>query len=72
MPIVSECGYPGCGVKTIGTLCVEHDLPVKRTFPRGRAYRASSVAGDAAGDALRTGARSAPRSAVTGGSTIPR
>jgi hypothetical protein len=37
MPIISECSYPGCGVKTIGPLCIAHDLPVVRSFPRGRA-----------------------------------
>jgi len=36
MPIVSECSFPGCGAKTIGPLCIAHDLPVLRTFPRGR------------------------------------
>ena len=41
MPIVTECSYPGCDVRTIGSLCLTHDLPVRRTFPRGRALRRS-------------------------------
>jgi hypothetical protein len=36
--MLSRCSADGCGVYTIGPLCVEHDVPVTRTFTRGRPF----------------------------------
>jgi len=41
--IIGRCTYDGCNVLTIGSRCVEHDIPVRRTFVRGRPYAASAV-----------------------------
>jgi len=38
--ILDRCTFEGCKVLTIGTRCVEHDLPVRRTFVRGRPFAA--------------------------------
>jgi hypothetical protein len=38
MSIVTKCTAPGCETLTMGPLCVEHDLPVTRTFVRGRPF----------------------------------
>jgi hypothetical protein len=32
------CSAPGCSTLTLGRVCVEHDLPVKGRFPRGRPF----------------------------------
>ena len=37
-PMFSECVVPGCGRLTMGGTCVEHDVPVSVTFPRGRPH----------------------------------
>lgn len=72
MPIVSECTYPGCRVRTIGSLCIDHDVPVERTFARGRAYHpparsSASAAPERSGGTLRAAA-----AAVTAGSALRR
>ena len=36
--ILGRCTFDGCTVLTIGSRCVEHDAPVRRTFIRGRPY----------------------------------
>jgi hypothetical protein len=36
--IIDRCTVDGCTVLTIGSRCVEHDLPVTRTFVRGRPF----------------------------------
>jgi len=41
--ILGRCTVDGCTVLTIGSRCVEHDIPVRRTFVRGRPYAASAV-----------------------------
>jgi hypothetical protein len=45
--ILGTCTVDGCKLFTIGSRCVEHDLPVTRTFVRGRPFhrnRATLVA----------------------------
>lgn len=37
-PLLTVCPVPGCSTLTMGGTCVEHDPPVKTTFPRGRPY----------------------------------
>ena len=37
--IVGRCTAGGCNVLTIGPRCVDHDVPVTRTFTRGRPFR---------------------------------
>ncbi len=44
--IVTRCTQRGCRVLTIGERCVEHDLPVTRTFARGRPFPAVSAASE--------------------------
>jgi hypothetical protein len=39
--IVGRCTAGGCNVLTIGPRCVDHDVPVTRTFTRGRPFRPS-------------------------------
>jgi hypothetical protein len=41
--IVGRCTAGGCTVLTIGPRCVDHDLPVTRTFTRGRPFRRSET-----------------------------
>ena len=41
--ILGRCTVDGCTVLTIGGRCVEHDIPVRRTFVRGRPYAAAAV-----------------------------
>ena len=41
--ILAKCTFDGCTVLTIGSRCVEHDVPVRRTFVRGRPYAATAV-----------------------------
>jgi hypothetical protein len=36
--IVGRCTAAGCNVLTIGPRCVAHDVPVTRTFTRGRPF----------------------------------
>jgi hypothetical protein len=36
--IIGRCTFSGCSKLTIGTRCVDHDLPVTRTFIRGRPF----------------------------------
>jgi hypothetical protein len=38
MPIVTGCTWPGCKTLTIGSFCIEHEVPVERSFARGRAW----------------------------------
>ena len=45
--IVSRCTATGCNVLTMGSLCVEHDVPVTRTFVRGRPYPRTVASSDA-------------------------
>ena len=40
--ILGRCTFDGCTVLTIGSRCVEHDLPVRRTFVRGRPFAAAA------------------------------
>ena len=40
--IIGRCTFDGCTVLTIGSRCVEHDLPVQRTFIRGRPFAAAA------------------------------
>jgi hypothetical protein len=38
--MLRSCAEPGCASLTLGRYCVEHEtLPVRRTWPRGRAFR---------------------------------
>lgn len=37
-PMLAVCPAPGCDRLTMGGTCVEHDIPVTMTFPRGRPY----------------------------------
>ena len=37
--IIERCTIDGCNLFTIGTRCVQHDLPVTRTFVRGRPFQ---------------------------------
>lgn len=41
--IVSPCRAHGCNALTIGSYCVEHDLPVTRVFLRGRPFVVTSA-----------------------------
>lgn len=43
MPIVTQCTAPGCTTLTMGSLCMEHDVPVTRDFVRGRPYTRKPV-----------------------------
>jgi hypothetical protein len=43
-PMLSVCPVPGCRRLTMGGTCVEHDVPVTVTFPRGRPYVPAAVA----------------------------
>ena len=36
--IVGSCTVAGCAVLTIGSCCVRHEVPVTRTFVRGRPF----------------------------------
>ena len=36
--MLSVCPEPGCTRLTMGGTCVEHDVPVTVTFPRGRPF----------------------------------
>jgi hypothetical protein len=40
--IIGRCTFDGCTVLTIGSRCLEHDLPVRRTFVRGRPFAAAA------------------------------
>jgi hypothetical protein len=37
-PMLDVCPVPGCSMITMGGTCVEHDIPVKIVYPRGRPY----------------------------------
>jgi len=37
--VIRACDQPGCSTLTLGPLCLAHELPVTRTFPRGRPFR---------------------------------
>lgn len=39
--ILGRCTAGGCSVLTIGARCVDHDMPVTRTFTRGRPFQPS-------------------------------
>jgi len=41
--VIRACDQPGCSTLTLGPLCLAHELPVTRTFPRGRPYRPASL-----------------------------
>jgi hypothetical protein len=43
--IVGQCTAHGCNVLTIGPRCVDHDVPVTRTFTRGRPFRPAGERG---------------------------
>jgi len=43
--IVSRCRADGCNALTIGSYCVEHDVPVTRVFIRGRPYKGTAARG---------------------------
>jgi hypothetical protein len=36
--LLSVCPHPGCATLTMGGTCVEHDVPARIVFPRGRPY----------------------------------
>ena len=36
--ILGSCTVDGCAVRTIGSRCVRHEVPVTRTFVRGRPF----------------------------------
>jgi hypothetical protein len=38
MALLRECSHPGCATLTLGTLCIGHEAPVMRVFPRGRPF----------------------------------
>jgi hypothetical protein len=42
-PLLAVCPVPGCSTLTMGGTCVEHDPPVKTTFPRGRPFVGKST-----------------------------
>jgi len=42
--IVSPCRAERCKALTIGSYCVDHDLPVTRDFVRGRPFVAAPTA----------------------------
>jgi hypothetical protein len=46
--IVGRCTFDGCTVLTIGSRCLEHDLPVRRTFVRGRPFGAAASSSQSA------------------------
>ena len=37
--MIRTCSHPGCETLTLGALCIEHEVPVARSFPRGRPFR---------------------------------
>jgi len=41
--IVSTCRAHGCNALTIGSYCVEHDVPVTRFFVRGRPFTTTTT-----------------------------
>jgi len=43
-PMLTMCPVAGCSTLTMGGTCVEHDPPVKTTFPRGRPYAGKPMA----------------------------
>jgi hypothetical protein len=43
-PMLSVCPVRGCRRLTMGGTCVEHDVPVTVTFPRGRPFVEEAVA----------------------------
>lgn len=43
-PLLRTCQHPGCATLTMGELCLRHEQPVTRTFPRGRPYVPSEAA----------------------------
>jgi hypothetical protein len=59
--ILGRCTFEGCNVLTIGTRCVEHDVPVTRVFVRGRPFSPRSAT-------TMVAAQSAPAVAVPPGS----
>ena len=36
--MIRTCSHPGCETLTLGALCIEHETPVDRSFPRGRPF----------------------------------
>ena len=46
--IIGRCTSDGCTVLTIGSRCVEHDLPVRRNFVRGRPFSVASSSSQSA------------------------
>ena len=36
--MIRTCSHPGCETLTLGALCIEHEAPVARSFPRGRPF----------------------------------
>jgi hypothetical protein len=45
--MLRPCEAPGCGVLTLGTLCVAHEPAVDRVFPRGRPFQPAPPLADA-------------------------
>jgi hypothetical protein len=41
--IIQRCTFDGCAQLTIGPRCVEHDVPVTRTFVRGRPFQRTAA-----------------------------
>ena len=41
--IIGRCTFDGCTVLTIGSRCVEHDVPVTRTFVRGKPFNVATA-----------------------------
>jgi len=50
--IVSTCCKEGCNALTIGSYCVEHDVPVTRAFVRGRPFTGRPARREAAAGPL--------------------
>ena len=36
--LLRPCTAPGCTTLTLGVLCLQHEPPVGRVFPRGRPF----------------------------------
>ncbi|HEX6761572.1 MAG TPA: hypothetical protein VF094_02100 [Gaiellaceae bacterium] len=54
-PLLQTCARPGCSTLTMGELCLAHELPVLRTFGRGRPFRRTAVVLQPAARALAYG-----------------
>ncbi|HEY7396927.1 MAG TPA: hypothetical protein VH538_01380 [Gaiellaceae bacterium] len=53
--LLRTCAHPGCSTLTMGELCLAHELPVLRTFSRGRPFRRAARVLQPAGRTLAYG-----------------